>query len=129
MAQVLEVTGNNLEREIGLVRQQAMHVAESASQITVTANEVAEGSEVQLRVLERTVAIADAMTASMGETTVQLESIAASTEELASSVNESAASIEEVIKALNVSIINLKSGSSEIPHDAKPILEKAAEVL
>ena len=98
MAQVLESSGNNFTRDIRLVRQQAMQVAESATQITVTANQVAEGAEVQLRVLERTVAIADEMTTSMGETTTQLESIATSTEELASSVNESAASIEEVTK-------------------------------
>src|SRR5215213_4358233 len=96
MAQVLDVTSNNLDRDIGFVRQQAVQMADSASEITVTANEVAEGAEVQLRVLERTVAIADEMTASMGETATQLESIATSTEELASSVNESAASIEEV---------------------------------
>src|SRR6185369_15111693 len=98
MAQVIEGSNNNLERDIGLVRQQAVQVAESASQITVTANEVAEGAEVQLRLLESTVVVANEMTASMGETTTQLESIATSTEQLASSVNESAASIEEVSK-------------------------------
>lgn len=38
-------------------------------------------------------------------------------------------SVDEVVKALNVSIINFASGKSEIPADAKPILEKAAEVL
>ena len=57
MAQVLNISGDNLERDIGLVRQQAVQVAESASQITVTANEVAEGAETQLRVLEKTVAM------------------------------------------------------------------------
>ncbi|MBS1793508.1 MAG: OmpA family protein [Acidobacteria bacterium] len=41
----------------------------------------------------------------------------------------SAASVDEVIAALNVSILNFKSGSAEIPADAKPILEKAAAVL
>ncbi len=41
----------------------------------------------------------------------------------------SAGSIDEVIKALNVSIINFASGKSDIPADAKPILEKAAEVM
>ena len=61
MAQALEIDSNNIQRDIGLVRQQAVEVAESATQITTTANEVAEGAEVQLRVLERTVAIADAM--------------------------------------------------------------------
>ena len=40
-----------------------------------------------------------------------------------------AKTVDEVITALNVSIINFKSGSSEIPADAKPILEKAAAVL
>jgi methyl-accepting chemotaxis protein len=58
MSQVIESSGNNLDRDIGLVRRQAVQVAESASQITVTANEVAEGAEVQLRVLDETVAIA-----------------------------------------------------------------------
>lgn len=41
----------------------------------------------------------------------------------------SADTVEELISALNVSIINFRSGSSEIPADAKPILEKAAEFL
>ena len=40
-----------------------------------------------------------------------------------------AGSIDEVIKALNVSIINFASGKSDIPADAKPILEKASEVI
>ena len=69
MAQMLQSSGNNLEKDIALVREQAVRVAESASQITVTANEVAEGAEVQLRLLERTVASANEMTASLGETT------------------------------------------------------------
>lgn len=42
---------------------------------------------------------------------------------------ESATSVEEVIKALNVSIINFNSSSSDVPADATAILEKAAEVL
>ncbi len=41
----------------------------------------------------------------------------------------SAGSIDEIIKALNVSIINFASGKSDIPADAKPILEKAADVM
>lgn len=41
----------------------------------------------------------------------------------------SAGTVAEVVKALNVSIINFASGKSDIPADAKPILEKAAEVL
>ena len=69
MAQVFEVASDNLDRDIGLIRRQAVQVAESAAQITTTANEVAEGADVQLRLLERTVAIADEMTTSMGETT------------------------------------------------------------
>jgi OmpA-OmpF porin, OOP family len=40
-----------------------------------------------------------------------------------------AKSVDEVITALNVSIINFASGKSDIPADAKPILEKAAAVL
>lgn len=40
-----------------------------------------------------------------------------------------AGSIDEIIGALNVSIINFKSGSSVIPADAQTLLEKAAEVL
>jgi len=42
---------------------------------------------------------------------------------------ENATSLEQLIGALNVSIINFRSGSAEIPADAKPILQKAAEVL
>lgn len=42
---------------------------------------------------------------------------------------ENASSLEQLIGALNVSIINFRSGSAEIPADAKPILQKAAEVL
>lgn len=42
---------------------------------------------------------------------------------------EEAKSVEEVVTALNASIINFASGSSEIPADAKPVLDKAAEVL
>ena len=41
----------------------------------------------------------------------------------------SAGTVDEVVKALNVSIINFASGSSAIPADAKPIIDKAAEVL
>src|SRR5688500_20173447 len=88
MAQVLERSNNNLEKEIGLVRQQAVQVAESAGQITLTANEVAEGAEVQLRALEKAVVIADERTASVGETTTELETIAGSTEDLAPRGNE-----------------------------------------
>ena len=40
-----------------------------------------------------------------------------------------AGSLDEVIKALNVSIINFASAKSDIPADAKSILEKASEVL
>lgn len=38
-------------------------------------------------------------------------------------------SVEEVVGALNASIINFASGKSDIPADAKPIIDKAAEVL
>lgn len=40
-----------------------------------------------------------------------------------------AGSVDEVVKALNLSIINFASGKSDIPADAKPIIDKAAEVL
>lgn len=40
-----------------------------------------------------------------------------------------AGSVEDVVRALNISIINFASGKSDIPADAKPILEKAAEIL
>ncbi len=40
-----------------------------------------------------------------------------------------AKTVAQVVEALNVSIINFASGKSDIPADAKPILEKAAEVL
>jgi outer membrane protein OmpA-like peptidoglycan-associated protein/uncharacterized protein YidB (DUF937 family) len=40
-----------------------------------------------------------------------------------------ARTVDEVVKALNVSIISFASDSSQIPADAKPVLEKAAEVL
>lgn len=35
----------------------------------------------------------------------------------------------QVVEALNISIINFASGKSEIPPDAQPVLQKAAEVL
>ncbi|MEZ5306458.1 MAG: OmpA family protein [Pyrinomonadaceae bacterium] len=38
-------------------------------------------------------------------------------------------SVEKVVEGLNASIINFASGKSDVPADAKPILEKAAEVL
>ncbi len=41
----------------------------------------------------------------------------------------SAGTTAEIVKALNLSIINFASGSSAIPADAKPIIDKAAEVL
>ncbi|MGB7068749.1 MAG: YidB family protein [Pyrinomonadaceae bacterium] len=60
----------------------------------------------------------------------------AGVEDAAKQANEEAAkqlasadSVEEVVKALNVSIINFASGKSDIPADAKPVLEQAAEVL
>src|SRR5688500_1874978 len=121
MAQVFESSANNLARDIGLVRQQALQVAESATQITLTANEVAQGAEVQLGVLEKTVAIADTMTASMGDTTKQLETIATSTEELASSVNESTASIEEVGKNAESLVTSIAQISAAVEENARSI--------
>lgn len=38
-------------------------------------------------------------------------------------------SVDEIVKALNISIINFASGKADIPADAKPIIDKAAEVL
>jgi outer membrane protein OmpA-like peptidoglycan-associated protein len=37
--------------------------------------------------------------------------------------------VDEVVSALNLSIINFASGSSAIPVNAQPIINKAAEVL
>ena len=42
---------------------------------------------------------------------------------------QAAGSVEDVVRALNISIINFASGESDIPADAKPMLEKAAEIL
>ncbi len=42
---------------------------------------------------------------------------------------QDANTIEQVIYALNLSVINFKSGSSEIPADAKVIFVKASEIL
>src|SRR5688572_16735056 len=121
MSEVLESSRNNLDKDIGLVRHQAVQVAESASQIRVAANEVAEGAEVQLRILEGTVGIANEMTASMGETTTQPQSIAASTEELASSVNENAASIEEVSKNAQSLAASIAQISAAVEQNARSI--------
>jgi outer membrane protein OmpA-like peptidoglycan-associated protein len=49
-------------------------------------------------------------------------------EEAMKALNE-AKTTQQVVDALNVSIINFASGSSAIPVDAQPILDKAAEVL
>lgn len=40
-----------------------------------------------------------------------------------------AKTVEQVVTALNASIINFPSGSSDVPADAKPLLEEAAKVL
>ncbi|MGI9034866.1 MAG: OmpA family protein [Pyrinomonadaceae bacterium] len=49
-------------------------------------------------------------------------------EEALKELNE-AKTTQQVVDALNVSIINFASGSSEIPANAQPILQKAAEIL
>ncbi|MEZ5424650.1 MAG: OmpA family protein [Pyrinomonadaceae bacterium] len=37
--------------------------------------------------------------------------------------------VGEIVRALNISVINFASGSSDIPPDAQPVLQKAAEIL
>ena len=81
---------------IELTRAQGVQVADTARSISRIALEVADGSELQSRLLDTASGHSNEMTASMGETTRQLESIASFVEEIVSSVNESAASIEQV---------------------------------
>jgi OOP family OmpA-OmpF porin len=40
-----------------------------------------------------------------------------------------ARTVDQVVSALNLSIINFASGKSDVPADAEPVLQKAAEVL
>jgi methyl-accepting chemotaxis protein len=89
-------TDTSLSMEIDLTRDQGVKVADAAGSISRIALEVADGSESQTRLLDTAVGTSNEMSASMGETTRKLESIATFVEEIVSSVNESAASIEQV---------------------------------
>ncbi len=58
-----------------------------------------------------------------------VEGAAKAANEKALEMISGAESVEKLVEGMNASIINFASGSSEVPADAKPILEKAAEVL
>ena len=87
--------GPDFSAAIELTRAQGVQIADTARSISRIALEVADGSELQSRLLDTASGNSNEMTASMGETTRQLESIASFVEEIVSSVNESAASIEQ----------------------------------
>ena len=57
------------------------------------------------------------------------ESVARQANEDALTKLTEARSADQVVQALNLSVINFASNKSDIPEDAKPILDKAAEVL
>jgi methyl-accepting chemotaxis protein len=92
----IQATTPNQSAEIELTRNQGVQVGETAETIALIAKEVAEWSEAQARLLEAAASLSNEMTASMSESTRQLESIATFVEEIVSSVNESSASVEEV---------------------------------
>ena len=98
-----------------MTRAQGAQVADTARSISRIALEVADGSELQSRLLDTASGHSNEMTASMGETTRQLESIASFVEEIVSSVNESAASIEQV----GGNAANLATGITEIAASAE----------
>jgi len=86
----------DLSAYIELTRGQGVQVAEAARSVSRIAFEIADGSELQMRLLDTAASHSNEMTASMGESTRQMESIASFVEEIASSVNETAASTEQV---------------------------------
>ena len=57
------------------------------------------------------------------------ESVAKQANEEALAKLTEAKSADQVVSALNLSVINFASNSADIPEDAKPILDKAADVL
>ena len=79
-----------------LLRDEAGHISEAASNIARTTEAVSEGAESQLASLDDAVANASQVTASLAESARQAESVGLVGRALASSINEMAASIEQV---------------------------------
>ena len=104
-----------------LMLTQAEQLTAAASTISRITEDVAEGADVQVRTLERTVVGVNEMAASLKETAGQADSVAVSTEELLSSVNEMAASIEQVTA-------NTTSLSVSVAQTAASIEQNAASV-
>jgi len=81
---------------IGLVRDRALRVTDSANGIARIAEAVSDGADVQIRALDEAVSGVNQMAASLKETASQAESVGTSTEQLVSSVNELSVSLEQV---------------------------------
>src|SRR5215467_1044578 len=81
---------------IGLVRDRALRVSDSANGIARIAEAVFDGAEVQIRALDEAVAGVNQMALSLKETAAQADSVGTSTEQLVSSVNELSVAIEQV---------------------------------
>src|SRR4030095_13680577 len=79
-----------------IVLTSARQVAAAAGTISRGSDEVFEGSEAQVRTLDRATGVLNEMAASLKETAQQATSVTTSAEELASAVAESAASVEQV---------------------------------
>ena len=82
--------------DLGMVRERAGRVTDSANGIARIAATVSEGAEAQIRALDDAVSGVNEMSASLKETASQAESVAVSTEELVSTANELSVSIEQV---------------------------------
>ena len=67
---------HDLSADIELTRDQGVQVADAARSISRIAVEVADGSELQARLLDTAANHSNEMTASMGESARQLDSIA-----------------------------------------------------
>ena len=86
-----------------VVRTRAEQVTGAAGGIARIADEVFEGTELQLRSLDEAVSGINEMAASLKETASQADSVASSSEELFSSINELAASIEQISNSTEAS--------------------------
>ncbi|MET0649398.1 MAG: methyl-accepting chemotaxis protein, partial [Pyrinomonadaceae bacterium] len=75
-----QIDGGATSLNANAVRERAAQVADSAHEIARVANEVTQGAEAQTHSLDSAFSLANEMTASLGETTTQAESIAASAE-------------------------------------------------
>src|SRR4051794_20924572 len=82
--------------DVSVLRDRATQVSHSATGIARITDQVAEGSDVQLRSLENALTEVEKMAGGINGTGVQAESLASSADSLASSINELGASIEQV---------------------------------